>query len=94
MVSEDKTKGILKLLLRLLVTVSLLWFVLSRTNLQQLGQTIKTARWEFLMIAWVLVVLAFWIRAALMRVIFPFNADTQRLEVFIFHQKAALLISI
>lgn len=67
--SKDNTKGILKLLLRLLVTVSLLWFVLSRINLEQLGSTIKTARWGFLAIVWALAVIIFWIRAAKMRLI-------------------------
>ncbi|RKY24637.1 MAG: hypothetical protein DRP62_03305 [Planctomycetota bacterium] len=66
---QERTKRILKFLLRLLITTALLWLVLSRIDLQQVGQTIKTARWGFLIIVWVLAVLTLWIRSVKMRFI-------------------------
>jgi len=59
----------LKFLLRLLVTASFLWLVLSRIDLAQFSQTVKGARWQFLIVVWLLVVLAFWIRSIQMRFI-------------------------
>lgn len=67
--TEQRTKRILKFLLRLLVTAALLWLVLSRIDLQQVGQIVKEARWQFLIIVWMLIVLAFWIRAIQMQLI-------------------------
>lgn len=62
-------KQLLKLIIRILVTVALLAAVLSRIDLQQLGSTIKNARWWLLVIVWALAVIAFWIRAIKMQVI-------------------------
>ena len=69
MAVKEKTKGILKFILRLLITTVLLWLVLSRIDFQQVGLAIKDARWQFLIIVWMLSVLAFWIRAVRMRLI-------------------------
>jgi len=65
-VMADRTKRILKFVLRLSVTVVLLWLVLSRIDLQQAGRTIKAARCQFLIIVWLLAILAFWIRSVKM----------------------------
>lgn len=67
--AEERTKQILKFLLRLLVTGFLLWLVLSRVDLQQVAQAATNARWQFLIIIWLLTILAFWLRAIRMRFI-------------------------
>ena len=80
---EEKTKRILKLLLRLLVTATLLWLVFSRIDLGQLGQTVKAARWHFLIEVCLLTVLAFCIRAIQMRFILKRqNCEVENIEVF------------
>ncbi len=66
---QEKAKRVLKFLLRLLVTAVLLWLVFSRIDLEQLGQSVKAARWQFLLIVWLLAVLAFWLRAVRMHFI-------------------------
>ncbi len=65
---EDKTKRILKFLLRVLITGLLLVVVFSRVDLRQLGGAVKNARWLFLVIVWVLVAAAFWIRAVKLKI--------------------------
>jgi uncharacterized membrane protein YbhN (UPF0104 family) len=65
----DHSKKLVKLFIRILITASLLWLVLSRIDLEQLGRNIKTARWGFLVIIWALTVTAFWIRAIKMRLV-------------------------
>ena len=62
----DRTKLILKFVLRLSVTAVLLWLILSRIDLSRVGQSIKDARWQFLIVVWVLAILAFGIRAVKM----------------------------
>jgi len=66
---EEKTKRILKFLLRWLITAVLLWLVLSRINFRQMRLAIKDVRWQFLIIVWILTVIAFWIRSVIMRLI-------------------------
>ena len=81
--AEDRTKQILKLLLRVAVTAALLWLVFSRINLQQVGHTVKDARWQFLIIVWVLAVLAFWIRSVRMRFILKRqDCDVKSTKIF------------
>jgi uncharacterized membrane protein YbhN (UPF0104 family) len=65
---EDKTKRILKFLLRVLITALLLVVVFSRVDLRQLGGAVKNTRWLFLVIVWVLVISAFWIRAVKLKI--------------------------
>ncbi len=66
---EDKTKRILKLLLRITVTSTLLWLVLSRIDLGKLRQNIETVKWQFLLLVWGLVILNLWFRAIQMQLI-------------------------
>lgn len=66
---KEKPKRILKFLLRLLITAALLWLVLSQIDLIQVGQVIKKAKWQFLIIVLALAVLTLWIRSVRMRFI-------------------------
>ena len=65
----EHTRQLTKLFIRILITTGLLVWVFSRIDLQQLGSTIKTARWGFLAIIWVLAIISFWTRAIKMRLI-------------------------
>ncbi|MFZ2147975.1 MAG: lysylphosphatidylglycerol synthase transmembrane domain-containing protein [Sedimentisphaerales bacterium] len=63
------TKQLAKLLIRILITTGLLLWVFRQIDLEQFRQTIKTARWHFLIAVWVLTVILFWIRSMKMRLI-------------------------
>jgi len=79
----DRTKQILKFLLRLSVTAVLLWLVLSRIDLQQVGRSIKAARWQFLIIVWLLAILAFWLRSVKMGFILKKqNCEVDSIKIF------------
>ncbi len=81
---KEKTKRILKFLLRVVVTAVLLWLVFSRIDLEQLGQNIKTAKWGFLIIIWTLTVIAFWLRSIQMRFILKKqNCEVETIKIFI-----------
>jgi uncharacterized membrane protein YbhN (UPF0104 family) len=64
-----RTRQLAKLLIRILITVGLLIFVFHQIEFQQFWQTIKTARWEFLIAVWALTVILFWINSIKMRFI-------------------------
>jgi uncharacterized membrane protein YbhN (UPF0104 family) len=66
---EDKTKKVLKFLLRISITGLLLAVVFGRIDLQQLGGAVKNAKWLFLVIVWALAVVGFWVRSVKMQVI-------------------------
>ncbi len=65
----DRTKQFVKLLVRILITTGLLILVFSKIDLEQFRQTVKTARWWFLIAVWVLVVIIFWINSIKMQLI-------------------------
>jgi uncharacterized protein (TIRG00374 family) len=82
-VMAERTKRILKFVLRLSVTAVLLWLVLSRIDLQQVGRTLKTARWQFLIIVWLLAISAFWIRSVKMAFILKKqNCEVGSIKIF------------
>lgn len=66
---EDKTKRVLKLLLRFSVTAALLYLVFSRIDLAQLARSIENANYSLLIIVWAFAVLACWVRSVKMRLI-------------------------
>ncbi len=66
---EDKTKRVLKLLLRFSVTAALLYLVFSRIDLKELAQGIRDANYSLLIIVWTLAILACWVRSVKMRLI-------------------------
>ncbi len=62
-------KQIIKLLIRILITAGLLIWVFSQVDFEQFRQTIKSARWQFLIAVWIFTVILFWIRSMKMRLI-------------------------
>ena len=65
----DTPKKIIKLLIRILITTVLLIWVLSQINFEQFLQTIKSARWHYLLTVWLFTVILFWIRSMKMKLI-------------------------
>ena len=63
----DTIKQIAKLLIRILITVGLLIWVFSQVDFEQFLQTVKSARWQFLIAVWIFTVILFWIRSMKMR---------------------------
>jgi uncharacterized membrane protein YbhN (UPF0104 family) len=65
------TRGrqLLKLFVRILITTGLLAWVFSQIEPGQLWQTIKMARWQFLIAVWVLTAIIFWVRSIQMQLI-------------------------
>ncbi len=64
-----KNKEFIKFAVRAVVATALLIWVFSRINLQQFRQTVKTARWEFLIAVWGLTLIVFWLNSIKMRFI-------------------------
>lgn len=62
-------KQLIKLLIRILITAGLLIWVFSQVDFEQFLQTIKSAKWQFLLTVWIFTVILFWIRSMKMRLI-------------------------
>jgi len=58
-----------KLLIRILITAGLLVWVFRQVDLAQFAQTVKAARWEFLVAAWLWTAFLFWMRSFKMRLV-------------------------
>jgi uncharacterized membrane protein YbhN (UPF0104 family) len=57
-----RARQLLSLFLRIAVATGLLVWVFSQESVRgQFGQTVKTARWEYLLLAWLLTLVYFWI---------------------------------
>ncbi len=65
----DTAKKIIKLLIRILITTVLLIWVFSQINFEQFLQTIKSARWHYLLAVWLFTIILFWIRSIKMKLI-------------------------
>jgi len=65
----NRSKQLVKFLIRILVTMGLLIWVFSRINLPQFSQTIGNARWGFLWIIWGLTIAVYWLLSIKMRLI-------------------------
>lgn len=65
----DRAKAIAKLLARLTVTVALLWYAFRQVNVHELGQVARSARWSYLVGAWLCAATFFWIQSMAMRLI-------------------------
>ena len=63
------TKKLAKLLIRILVTTVLLVWVFSKTDFEKFLQTVKSARWQYLIALWIFGIILFWIRSIKMRFI-------------------------
>ena len=66
---STRSKQLVRLLVRILITTGLLIWVFSQINLEQFWQTVKTARWHFLIAVWILTVVFFWINSIKLRLI-------------------------
>jgi hypothetical protein len=64
-----RTKKLIKFLIRILVTTILLIWVFKQVDLHQFGQTIKMARWHYLIVVWALAAVIFWFNAVRLRLI-------------------------
>ncbi len=65
----NRSKQLVKFLIRILVTMGLLIWVFSRISLPQFSQTIGNARWGFLWIIWGLTIAVYWLLSIKMRLI-------------------------
>ena len=63
------SKQLIKFLIRIIITAGLLIWVFSQVDFEQFIQTVKSAKWQFLMAVWVFTVILFWIRSMKMRLI-------------------------
>ena len=62
-------KEFIKLGIKALITTALLIWVFSQINLSQFWQTVKTAKWQFLVAVWGLTIILFLIQSIKMRLI-------------------------
>ena len=58
-----------KLLVRVAITTALLVWVFSQIDLAQFSEAVKTARWQYVAMVWVVTAILFWIRSVKMQVI-------------------------
>jgi uncharacterized membrane protein YbhN (UPF0104 family) len=81
---EDKHKKIFKFIIRLSgPTCLLLFFVFGKIDIGQLVQTLKEARWGFLIFVWLLAVVNFWIRSVRLRLILKRqDCDVESSKIF------------
>jgi uncharacterized membrane protein YbhN (UPF0104 family) len=79
----DKSRRILKLLIRIAVTSGLLIWVFHRIDRQQLVEALKEARWHFLVAVWALIAAIYWIESIKLRIILKKqNCDVHNTVIF------------
>ena len=78
-----KANKLFKFILKLTVTGSLLLWVFSRIDPQQLLGVMKSARWEFVIAVWLLGVTSVWIRSIKMRFILKKQACNVRVKTLL-----------
>ena len=64
-----RTKQIVKLILRVLVTTLLLVWAFSQVDLGQFWRTVGTAKWEYLLGVWAFTALFFWVQSVALQLI-------------------------
>ena len=64
-----RSRQLAKFLIRIVITTVLLVWVFSQIDLQQFWQTVKTARWQFLIAVWAVTIIIFWINSIKMQLI-------------------------
>lgn len=64
-----RTRQIVKLILRMLVTVLLLVWAFSQVDLGQFWQTVRTARWQYLLGVWATTAAFFWVQSVVLQLI-------------------------
>jgi hypothetical protein len=66
---NEKNKKNAKLLVRILITTLLLTWVFTKIDFQQFTDSVKKARWYFLILSWAVTLIIFWVAAFTMRLI-------------------------
>ncbi len=66
---NDTAKSILKLILRLTVTMALLLWVFSNIDTSQLKGCLHHIKWVYVLVAWALILLIQWLRAVKLRIL-------------------------
>jgi glycosyltransferase 2 family protein len=64
-----RSRQIVKVVIRFLVTTGLLIWVFTQIDLTQFGRAVQEAKWPFLIAVWGLTVILFWIRSFKMRLV-------------------------
>ncbi len=62
-----RSRQLVRLLIRVAITTSLLAWVFSQIDLEQFRQAVSAAKWQFLIATWGLTALLFWIRSVKMK---------------------------
>lgn len=66
---STRARQIVKLLVRIAITAGLLVWVFSQIDLGKFEQTVKMARWQYLVAVWIVTAILFWIRSVKMQLI-------------------------
>jgi uncharacterized membrane protein YbhN (UPF0104 family) len=66
---SDKSKKILKLLIRITITSGLLVWVFYHIDRRQFAEALKSARWHYLIAVWIVIVVIYWFESIKMRLI-------------------------
>jgi uncharacterized membrane protein YbhN (UPF0104 family) len=66
---SDKSKKILKLLIRIAITSGLLVWVFHRIDRRQFAEALQSARWHYLIAVWIVIVVIYWFESIKMRLI-------------------------
>jgi uncharacterized membrane protein YbhN (UPF0104 family) len=66
---STRARQIAKLLVRIAITAGLLVWVFSQIDLGKFEQTVKMARWQYLVAVWIVTAILFWIRSTKMQLI-------------------------
>ena len=66
---SEKSKKILKLLIRVAITSGLLVWVFHRIDRRQFAEALRSARWHYLIAVWIVIVVIYWFESIKMRLI-------------------------
>lgn len=64
-----RSKQVVKILIRIIITIVLLALVFRQIDFSQFWKTVRTARWGFLLAVWIFTVILFWIRCITLQLI-------------------------
>lgn len=80
---SERTKKIVKLLFRGLITLLLLIWVFTKIDFRQFADIAKKAEWHFLISSWLLAIIAFWLLSFKMRLIMKrLGCEIKTLTIF------------
>ncbi len=66
---NERNKRIVKLLVRVLITLLLLTWVFTKIDFQQFVDIARKTKWSFLILSWILTLFSFWVMSFTMRLI-------------------------